>query len=1166
MKQLDPSQVALSGLNVIEASAGTGKTYTLAELYLRLVVEQGLTVDQILVVTFTNAATEELRDRLRQRLADERDKLIAQADAESTSLRRLQLAIQSFDESAIFTIHGFCQRVLGDFAFESGLHFDVELQGDDQSLLLGIVDDFWRREISQTDSRLARYLHARKETPESLLQSIRQLVGKPYLQYLPLPEVGIEQTYQRVEQQFSLLKTCWQSEQEDVIATLTNKTLLNGNKYRQASVEKWLVLLQVLLEQTEIPSQLFEQFDRFTPATLEDALKKDQVLPELAFWSACEALLDAVAEMQSAQALQYQHLRLKVLELIKQQLSERKAKQQVQSYDDLLLNLQQALTGKRGEWLVEKLRIQFPAALIDEFQDTDPVQYASFSRIYAGSGLPVFLVGDPKQAIYSFRGADIFTYLSAKSSADHAHTLGTNWRSHPRLVSAVNQLFERQADPFVYRSIPFFPVEAARDDQVVLSALGESAPLQFLFAESDKSLSKGDMTTMSASVSADEIAKLLNQAESGEAILLDEEAGQQRAISGGDVVVLVRNHRQAYAIQQCLQLRGINSVQQGRDNVFGSAEAVMLSRMMQAMIEPENSRWVIAALATELWSYDLAELYHVQQDEASFSAKFDLFYDCHQIWLKQGFNRAFRTLLADIKGQQQLLSLAGGERKLTNLLHLVELVHAQSVQQGASPSATLQWLVSRIQSIDPNDETGQLRLESDEQLVNIITIHKSKGLEYPIVFCPFLWDSSQTNRHDEVIRFHDAEQDYQAFVAFSEPALSKAAEVSLVEQQAEDLRLLYVALTRARERCVVCWGLVKGITESALFRLLHPERLEADTEALLADVLALSDGSDGTMSVELMQVEKGTRYLAKQQRDIRLSAKEFEGEIQAPWRVGSFSALAHGHDAEMPDYDGQAVQMDVADSELLLPQWNRFTFHRGAQAGTCLHALFEHWDFASDDRVAMQQLVDKTLLQYGFDNQWTDTVCAWLSEVLATELDADSDLKLNQLTTGQRLDELAFYFPVAGLSVEQIKQTLLPLLPESSPLAQVIARCQFSDLIGFMKGFIDLVFEHEGQYFIVDYKSNYLGQQQSQYQANELSEAMVSHDYPLQYLIYSVALHRYLRLRLPNYDPDVHLGGAYYLFIRGMQPEWGQSGVFFDKPSTELLLAFDRCLAGGGDG
>ena len=1165
MKQLDPSQVALSGLNIIEASAGTGKTYTLAELYLRLVVEQGLTVDQILVVTFTNAATEELRDRLRQRLADERDKLISEADLDGISLRRLQLAIQSFDESAIFTIHGFCQRVLGDFAFESGLHFDVELQGDDQSLLLGIVDDFWRREISQTDSRLARYLHTRKETPESLLQSIRQLVGKPYLQYLPLPEVDIEQAYQRVEQQFNALKIGWQREQADVIATLTNKTLLNGNKYRQASVEKWLVLLQGLLDQVEIPSQLFEQFDRFTPARLEDALKKEQVLPELAFWSACEALLEAVAEMQSAQALQYQHLRLKASELICTQLPERKAKQQVQSYDDLLLNLQQALTGKRGEWLVEKLRTQFPAALIDEFQDTDPVQYASFSRIYAGSGLPVFLVGDPKQAIYSFRGADIFTYLSAKSAADYAHTLGTNWRSHPRLVSAVNQLFQRQVDPFIYQSIPFLPVEAARDDEVVLSTLGESAPLQFLFAESDKSLSKGDMTAMSASVSADEIAKLLNQAESGEAILLDEEAGQQRAISGGDIAVLVQNHRQAYAIQQCLQLRGINSVQQGRDNVFGSAEATMLSRVIQAMIEPENSRWVIAALATELWPYDLAALYHLQQDEVGFSAQFDLFYDCHQIWLKQGFSRAFRTLLADIKGQQQLLSLAGGERKLTNLLHLVELVHAQSVQQGASPTATLQWLVSRIQSIDPNDETGQLRLESDEQLVNIITIHKSKGLEYPIVFCPFLWDSSQTNRRDDVIRFHDVKQDYQAFVAFSEPALSKAAEASLVEQQAEDLRLLYVALTRARERCVICWGPVKGVMESALFRLLHPERLDADNEVLLADVLAISDGSDDTVSVELMQVEKGTRYLAKQQRDIGLSAKDFEGEIQAPWRVGSFSALAHGHDAEMPDYDGQAVHMDVADNQPS-PQLDRFSFPRGAQAGTCLHALFEHWDFASDDRVAMQQLVDKTLLQYGFDSQWTDTVCDWLSEVLATELDADSGLKLNQLSTVQRLDELAFYFPVAGLSVEQVQQTLLPLLPESSPLAQTIERCQFSDLIGFMKGFVDLVFEHEGQYFIIDYKSNYLGQQQSQYQADALSEAMVTHDYPLQYLIYSVALHRYLRLRLSDYDPDVHLGGAYYLFIRGMQLEWGQSGIFFDKPSTELLLAFDRCLAGQVDG
>jgi exodeoxyribonuclease V beta subunit len=1166
MSHLDPKTVTLSGLNVIEASAGTGKTYTLAELYLRLILEQGLTVDQVLVVTYTRAATEELRDRLREKLVEARDDLLAEPEHDVVLRQRLSLAIQSFDESAIFTIHGFCQRVLGDFAFESGLSFDLELVGDDQLLLQGMVDDFWRKYITTADSRLAQYLIARRETPETLLQSIRSLLGKPYLQYLPVLEVDIEEVYQQAQTQFERVKQLWLDEQDAVMAALQDKTLLNGNKYRSASVEKWLVLLADLLSRARVPSRLFEGFERFTPAKLDDALKKDKVLPELFFWQSCEDLLEHVSEMQAAQALQYQKLRLVALQTVQAEMPARKQQQQVQSYDDLLLNLEQALSGERGDWLAVKLRGQYPAALIDEFQDTDPVQYASFNRIYAGSDLPVFLVGDPKQAIYSFRGADIFTYLAAKSSTNAEHTLGTNWRSHPKLVSAVNTIFSRQPQPFIYDEIPFHSVAAARDDVDVLSVAGQAAPLQLLWADADKPLSKKDMTALSASVTADEIAKLLTQASADQATLLDEETQTPVTLTGGDIAVLVRNHKQAYVMQQCLQQRGINSVQQGRENVFGSTEALMLERVLKAIAEPDNTMAMTAALGTDLWDYDASSLYALQQDEAAWTAQFELFYDCHQVWLRSGFMRAFRQLLNHISGQQRLLSLPAGERKLTNLLHLAELVQAQSTQQDGGMSSILQWFASRIQSIDPNDETGQLRLESDEQLVHIITIHKSKGLEYPIVFCPFLWDSQIRMTKDEVISFHDEALDYQAYVAFAEPDLTRAAQANKKEQEAESLRLLYVAITRARERCVICWGNAKGVAESGLFSLLHPTAAEADSDLMLGDVTALAAASAGTMSLDVMAADQAVAYQAKQNRQNMFSAKSFEGHIQVPWRVGSFSALTQGHDAELPDYDAQAnaeVPIAQVQERNVL---DRFSFPRGAQAGTCLHAIFEFLDFASDDDVAIHALVNKTLLQYGFDAQWTQVVCDWVRAVCDTELQVGTGLKLNQLSHSQRLDELAFYFPVAVLSVSGLQQALLPLLAPGSPLAKVISQLQFFDLTGFMKGFIDLVFESQGRFYIVDYKSNHLGHQQAGYQTEELNQAMVSHDYPLQYLIYSLALHRYLRLRLPNYDPEQHLGGAYYLFIRGMQPEWGQAGVFYDKPSTAVLDALDNCLQGLSDG
>jgi len=1176
VSRFDIESVVLADLNLIEASAGTGKTYTLAELYCRLVLESDLTVDQILVVTYTRAATEELRDRLRQKLVDTRDDLMLDTEHDGLARQKLNLAIQSFDEAAIFTIHGFCQRVLGDFAFESGLAFDLELIGDDQALLQSAVDDFWRRHVTTADQKLVAYLLARRESPESLLQSIRSLLGKPYCHYLPIPAVDVEQVYLEAQAQFQTLKTIWTLEQEGVIAALRNKALLNGNKYRTASVEKWLLLLADLLSHDAVPMTLFDDFDRFTPAKLQDALKKDQQLPELAFWLASEQLLDTIGRLQAAQAVQYQQLRYQLLQELHTAVKKQKQQQQVQSYDDLLLNLQQALDGQGGNWLVARLRQQYPAALIDEFQDTDPVQYASFSRLYADSGLPVFLVGDPKQAIYSFRGADIFTYLSAKSSAQHEYTLGTNWRSHPDLVKAVNSLWARRAEPFIYEAIPFHAVEAARDNQRVLSTQNSNSALQLLWADGDKPLAKKDMTAMVANVTADEIAGLLNQADAGEAMLLDETSQQSVAVSGGDIAVLVRNHRQAHAVQQCLQGRGINSVQQGRDNVFGTSEAVMLARVLQAMAEPQNPLHITTALSTELWGLSAVELYALQQDEQQWSVQLDLFYDLHQLWLKQGFMRAFRHLLNTISGQQQLLSQPDGDRKLTNLLHLSELIQAQCSQQQAGIEAVLQWFTTRMQSIDPNDETGQLRLESDEQLVKIITIHKSKGLEYPIVFCPFLWDSNLRAADREVISFHAPDDGYRTHVAFSEPALSQAAEAITIEEQAEDLRLLYVALTRARERCVICWGNVKGrragshVSDSALFSLLHPELGELDSGRMLADLTALAATSEGTISVESMDVVERVAYQGSHNEQSILAAKTFEGFIHQPWRIGSFSALTRGHDAELPDYDSQTSNDDVSVAVNSTVK-DRFSFPRGAQAGTCLHAIFEVWDFASDDQEAMQALVSRTLLQYGFDEHWTPIVCQWLGEVLATPLENNENrdkqgFKLADLMPAQRLDELAFYFPVASLTVTRLQKTLLPLLDVDSPLAKVILQLNFSSLTGFMKGFIDLVYEHQGRFYIVDYKSNWLGVSEGAYQSNALDQAMISHDYPLQYLIYSLALHRYLRLRLPDYDPEHHLGGAYYLFIRGMKPDWGQSGVFFDKPSVTLLDALDDCLQGLSDG
>ncbi len=1156
----DAQTVSLTGTNLIEASAGTGKTYTLAELYLRLVLEQDLNVDQILVVTYTRAATEELRDRLRQKLVDKRDELLAESELNQKDFYKLTLAIQSFDQAAIYTIHGFCQRVLTDFAFESGLPFEVDLIGDEREILQAVTDDFWRREITLADQRLSAYLLARRESPETLLRSVRSLIGKPYLHYLPLPDIDINRFQETLNKQFDVVKAAWEQEQDDVITALQNKDLLNGNKYRKASVEKWLMQLMAMLELDTAPATIFENFDRFTTGKLEDALKKDQVLPALQFWSACEHLLDANQQLQTARSIQLQNLRLALLSCINEKVPEQKQQQQVQSYDDLLINLDRALNADHGEQLIQQLQKQYQAALIDEFQDTDPVQYDSFRRIYAQSGLPTFYVGDPKQAIYSFRGADIFTYLEAKAATEHEHTLSTNWRSHPDLVAAVNKLFEQHAQPFIYQDIPFVPVGAARDSDVVLKTVdAEQTALQIKWTSSDKPLAKKDMTELAANSTADDIASLLNSAQQGQATLKEE--GEDRELSGGDIAVLVRNHRQAHAVQQCLQLRGINSVQQGRENVFASHEALMLERLLLAVAEPNNESRISTALITPLFGIKAAELNDLQQQEQAWLAYIDFFHELHQLWLQQGFMTMFRHLMVNKSVQQRLLNEINGERQLTNLYHLAELIQDYCSRQKSAIEAVLTWLAEHRLSFDADDETSQLRLESDEQLVKIITIHKSKGLEYPIVFCPFLWDVNLRAADDEILRFHNVEQDNTAQVAFVEPAISQAKEAVAIEERAEDLRLLYVALTRARERCIINWASVKGVNDSALFSLLHPQRSVIDSDEMTTDLQTLAAANSDVISVQGLAESQWQSLNTVQDDELNLSAREFKGVIQRPWRIGSFSALTVGHDAELPDYDAQSLS-EIQPAPTVTKRQDRFGFPKGAQAGTCLHRIFEIWDFKTDDQEEVKAIVSRTLIQYGFDDEWTPVVCEWLGEVVNTQLSPESTFRLTDLDPAQRLDEMAFYFPVADLSVGKLKQALLPHLAEDHVLRSVLSHLDFYSLSGFMKGFVDLVYEYQGRYYVVDYKSNFLGEEQSDYGKAQLDEAMISHDYPLQYLIYSLALHRYLTLRLPEYDPEQHLGGVYYLFIRGMKPGWGQAGVFADRPSTGLLEAFDDYLQG----
>jgi exodeoxyribonuclease V beta subunit len=1215
MQRLDIASFPLNGLRLIEASAGTGKTWTIAALYLRQLLERQLPVDQLLVVTFTEAATQELRGRIRQRL-HEAEAAVAGADADpaldfllaprrgdKAVQQQLRDAVTRMDEAAIFTIHGFCQRMLTVAAFESGNLFQAEFVTDEQELRLQAVRDFWRRQVAAATPAASAWVLAQWKGPEVLLDTLKPLLGAELPQLQPQPgENELTALQQQCEQHFAQLQAQWRAERHVISSLLCDSPLLSRDKskgFAQARLDALFTWLDTVSELAQPPLPLPADFVLLTQGKLNDPAlhkkteaKKGTAAPQHPCFVLAEGLYRSAAaydRLRRAQFLQQAALALR------ETVAQRKREERILFFDDLLGRLDAALAGAGGEALAQRIRQLYPVAMIDEFQDTDSMQYRIFRRVYLDApDTALYLIGDPKQAIYGFRGGDIFTYMRARRDTDAANahfTLDVNHRSHSALVAGVNALFSHNPAPFLYPGdIEFQPVRAAgRADAEVLLIDGQpQRPLRCWLVDdvplAGRSgwISKEQGRAVVAASCAAEVARLLNLGREGRACI------GARKVQARDIALLVRDRFDAAALRSELAARGIGSVYISRDSVFATQEAEELLRLLRAVLEPASAALLRAALATRLLGATAAEIHALGDDEAAWDAKLQTFQDYRREWLRNGFMHLFRRLLHGEGIAARLRGLPDGERRLTNLLQLAELAQQASLAR-PGPEPLLRWLADAVATPDGNNEAQQLRLESDENLVQIVTIHKSKGLQYEIVFLPFPWVSRSSRREPDVLLFNDETVAGQPRCADLGSEQRDAARAQAEKQQlAEDLRLLYVALTRARQFCCFSWGRFSGAEASALAWLLHPPPqpdLAAPRSLLAAlDYPALEAALQQHPAVqqELMQLlplpAAETVLPAQSGTATVLRALPFAADTRVRLQLTSFSSLVQGTAAawqvELPDHDqslalqdstlaeepGVVLQPALADN-LAVPSGRdiRFAFPRGARSGQLMHSIFERIDFARADAASLQPLVAAALEQQGLSLQWQDGLVRWISELLDTPLDADQGFCLRQLPAQRRLVELGFHFPLQQLQA----RALNALLRRSRGPGRAAPALDFVQLSGMMKGFIDLVFEHEGRFFVLDYKSNYLGERWQDYAAAALPAALDTHHYDLQYLIYLVALQRYLKLRLRDYDYERHIGGVYYLFLRGMHPQQGNAcGVFAARPEQALIDELDRLFGG----
>jgi exodeoxyribonuclease V beta subunit len=1193
MKPLDPFLLDLEKITLIEASAGTGKTYTITTLFARLIA-QGYSIESILVVTFTEAAAAELKLRIRKRLSnvlaadvDDDDYGNDTADNKTDELtvffnsqpepelirQRIAHAVTCFDQACIMTIHSFCFQTLKDNAFESRSPFDMELLTDSSHFFDQVCMDFFMTRINDQDSLFLKFLAQKGVTPESLKASFRPLVSRPNMDIIPdiARFEDVCDSYRNLTQKIHIiLKT----QKQDIIKLIQDHKGLDKRSYSKKNLPKWLDLS---LEKLEVQGRdtlfvMTEKGDpiyKFTSTRLASKIKEGHDFPFHELFALSQDLVDLTRVLETNVI----SLKLEFFSFFNQELEKMKLTQGACFFDDLVNDLASALEGDGKDQLRAAVHEKFRACLIDEFQDTDPAQYQIFSRLFEDYGIseekmPFFMIGDPKQAIYGFRGGDIFAYLFACKKSDQMFTLEKNYRSGPLLVKAVNDIFCLTPNPFLFKEIEYTRVKTP---ETAVNRLNENdlpcQPLQFAFVQrEDFSLDrqgyikKADALKAIPKILAQEILFTLDS--STRLLSKNGDSGDDpiaMAITPGDMAVLVRTNDQAEQIQLALSSLNIPSYLSKTGSVFDSQEAIELYDILLAVYEPDQLGLLKAALSSSVFGFSLAMLADLDQDEESMWSWQDRFRGYKDIWEQKGFVSMIMELFHCDDGVVRASSVLS-ERGLTNFYHLIELVSQEALHHYLSMFYLIKWYKDQLFKDSRGDGADELRLESDKKAVAIVTIHKSKGLEYPIVYLPYLWAGTRKTQGKDPILFHDPDMEYRLRLDLGSPDQERAMELREQEETAEEKRLLYVALTRASAMCCIIWGGFSSVDNSALGSLLHPDGCSADT-IMLQNLGRLSrpvDSGEPRIKVSLLTPgEPEGNYIPLDQTKVSLCARSLQRQIAPAWRISSFSAISTSRSVS-----GSALHPDILKPGDLSGIVNKSTqkiclkdFPKGAGSGDFFHAVFEDLDFIEPSSI--EKLVKEKLAKFGFTDESLETpAAAAVKDVLGTSLGTKTGEKfcLKDIHMDQRFTELEFFFNIRSFNIPGIS-ALFAREPQGNAYAKKLLTLGSGGFKGFIKGFIDLVIRHQGKWYIIDYKSNFLGETYGDYGQTAMKEAMESHHYILQYWVYLTALHRYLTLRLKGYSYEKDFGGVFYLFIRGMHPIHPY-GIFYHRPPKEFLDKF----------
>ncbi len=1095
-----------TGVTVLEASAGTGKTFTIAALAARYVAE-GIPLEQILMVTFTRMATGELRERVRERLVSAEqglERALAGAPPEDDAVvqllatgaptvvgvrrARLAAALADFDSATIATTHGFCQEVLGGLGVLGDIEADTTFVEDISDLRDEVVDDLYLRRFH------------RRGVPE------------------------------------------FSRGQAMAIAT--------------AAIEN-------------------------PAAPIEPADAPDNTI---------------------------EAMRVRLARAARDEVEARKRRMGVMTYDDLLTRLSDTLEGEGGAVAAARLRARYRVVLVDEFQDTDPVQWRIMQTAFGDGEVTLVLIGDPKQAIYAFRGADVYAYIEAARTAGSEATLTTNWRSDQGLIDAYDALFG--GAKLGHEGIVYREVRAAEANRATrLRGAPDGAPLRIRAVPRDAvGLTARGYALLEPArqhVACDVAADIVSLLRSGASI------DGEGSVRPGHIAVLVRTNRNASRVRDALEAVDVPAVINGAGSVFGTEPAREWLRVLEAIERPSYPPRARSAALTTILGWTTEQV--AAADDDAWEGVHRRLHHWARVLRVKGVASLMEAITLEEGLPARVLGMVDGERRMTDLRHVGELLHAAAVADQMGATALTGWLRARVLEAarDNNDEERSRRLESDAEAVQVLTMHRSKGLEFPVVYYPDLWEPSWIpSDNSNPVTFHDADGKRTIDVGLHGPQWKGHVKQHVDEQRGEDLRLAYVALTRAKHQAVVWWAGSFSSRDSALSRLLFARDGDGNVatsgaavptdDAARERLRALGDRVSVSSSVLGPTVSWPGDVIATSE----LSASSFDRTLDWWWRRTSFSDITAGtyearvaSEPEEPVVDDESsphappVEDEGADALRAVPSLLA-EMPVGVEVGTLVHRVFESLDFAAEDldlEIATQVAAAQARRRVELGD--LSRVIAGLRAAIETPLGPMAGgVALRDVARADRLDELDFELPLVGgddpsgpaLTLSAIADVLRGHSSPGDPLAGYAERLLDprlrSSVRGYLAGSIDLVVRLGGERFaVVDYKTNWLASPSEELTAwhhrpAALSAEMTHSHYGLQALLYTVALHRYLRWRLPGYSAERNLAGVLYLFVRGMTGtetpvvDGVPCGVFTWQPSAQLVEALSDVLDRGEAG